>query len=530
MQPLTIKIDHKTIHVPPGTTVMNAAAKAGVVIPSMCYKEGFHNHPSCMICVVKDAKTGNLFPSCAVTVTDGMEITTMDHEIHESRKEALELLMSDHVGDCEGPCRLGCPAVMNIPLMNRLIAQGKFREAIKVVKEDIALPLVLGYICPAPCEKVCKRNQIDSPVSICQLKKFVASEDLTGDQPWFPEKENPTGKNIAIIGSGPAGLSSAFYLTIKGHQCTVFEKDELPGGTLRTIGEDRLPHNVIDAEVDYLRKYGVHFHLNKIITKQVFEDELTGKFDAVVLASGVPEGQNSGFLGLEYHQTGLIANPETFETLHPGIFACGSVMRKQNMAVRTVQQGKDAARTVDRWLKGLKPQIIEWKFNSKFGKLKPEEVTEYLKESVPDGRITPVNGELKGFNIAEAVKEASRCLHCDCRKPETCKLRIHSFDYHVEKKKYPGNERNLVKKYFTHETIVFEPEKCIKCGLCVEIAASEPDLTGLAYIGRGFTVKIGIPFNEALKVSLQTAAAKCAEACPTGAIAFKIREEYTLLK
>lgn len=459
-----------------------------------------------------------------------MEVITMDAEIHESRKEALELLMSDHVGDCEGPCRLGCPAVMNIPLMNRLIANGEFSEAIKVVKEDVALPFILGYICPAPCEKVCKRNQIDSPVSICQLKKFVAAEDLTGERPWFPEKENPTNKKIAIIGSGPAGLASSFYLTIKGHQCVIFEKAEFPGGTLRIIGEDRLPHLVIDTEVDYLRNFGVHFQLNKNITPEVFENEILGKFDAIVLAAGAPEGQNTGFLGLEYHQPGLIANPETFETRHPGIYACGSIMRKQNMAVRTVQQGKDAARTVDRWLKGLKPQIIEWKFNSKFGKLKPEEFEEYLKESVPDNRRNPAKGELPGFEVNEAIAEAKRCLHCDCRKPETCKLRKYSFDYHVERTKYLTGSRNKITKSFTHESIVYEPEKCIKCGLCVEIASSEPKLAGLSYIGRGFTVKIGIPFSTELGEALRKTASACAEACPTGAIAFKTGEEYTPMK
>jgi len=527
---VTITIDNQTIHFQFGTTVLQAAASAGVEIPSMCFKPGFHNHPSCMICVVKDKKTGNLFPSCAVEAVDGMEVITMDAEIHESRKEALELLMSDHVGDCEGPCRLGCPAVMNIPLMNRLIANGEFSEAIKVVKEDIALPLILGYICPAPCEKVCKRNQIDSPVSICQLKKFVAAQDLTGEQPWFPKKENPTGKKIAIIGSGSAGLANSFYLTIKGHQCSIFEKEEQPGGTLRTIGEDKLPHHVIDAEVNYLRKFGVHFYLNKNITTQVFEQEILGKFDAIVLASGAKEGQDTGFLGLEYHQPGLIANPETFETRHQGIFACGSVMRKQNMAVRTVQQGKDAARTVDRWLKGLKPQIIEWKFNSKFGKLKPEEFAEYLKESIPDNRQIPAKGELPGFDVKEAVAEAKRCLHCDCRKPETCKLRIYSFEYHVERKKYPGEARNSIKKYYTHETIVFELEKCIKCGLCVEIASSEPALAGLSYLGRGFTGKIGIPFSTPMGEALQKTASACAQACPTGAIAFKIGEEFTPMK
>ena len=109
-------------------------------------------------------------------------------EAAKSRKEALELLLSDHVGDCEAPCVPSCPANMNIPLMNRLIAEGKFDESLKVVKETIALPLILGYICPAPCEKACRRGQIDDPVSICILKKYVAAEDLREDS-YLPEKQ-----------------------------------------------------------------------------------------------------------------------------------------------------------------------------------------------------------------------------------------------------------------------------------------------------------------------------------------------------
>jgi NADPH-dependent glutamate synthase beta subunit-like oxidoreductase len=112
-----------------------------------------------MVCLVKDNKTEALVPSCAMQVTNGMDITASDQEVMIARRQALELLLSDHVGDCEAPCSLACPAGMNIPLMNRLIGEGRFTEALNVVKEDIALPYVLGYICPAPCEKACRRNK-----------------------------------------------------------------------------------------------------------------------------------------------------------------------------------------------------------------------------------------------------------------------------------------------------------------------------------------------------------------------------------
>src|SRR5664279_3858390 len=147
-----LKIDNKDISVPEGTSVLEAARSAGISIPTMCYKEGHENHPSCMMCVVKDQKTGNLFPSCAIKAVEGMDLLNNDPDVLEARRDSLELLLSDHVGDCEAPCSLACPANMNIPLMNRLIASKNFPESLRVVKEEIALPYILGYICPAPCE------------------------------------------------------------------------------------------------------------------------------------------------------------------------------------------------------------------------------------------------------------------------------------------------------------------------------------------------------------------------------------------
>lgn len=125
---IKLKIDNKSVEVPEGTSVMEAAKAAGIHIPAMCMDEELDHFTSCMLCLVKDA-TGRMFPSCSVAASGGMRITTDDEEIREGRRIALELLLSEHVGDCEAPCQLGCPAHMNIPLMNRLIAGENGRKA-----------------------------------------------------------------------------------------------------------------------------------------------------------------------------------------------------------------------------------------------------------------------------------------------------------------------------------------------------------------------------------------------------------------
>jgi len=192
------------------------------------------------------------------------------------------------------------------------------------------------------------------------------------------------------------------------------------------------------------------------------------------------------------------------------------------MAVRSVAQGKAAALSADHYLKTGKPGPAHQMFNSSFGRLLETEFGEYLKESPAAARLEPAKGFTGGFTEAEAIKEAARCMNCDCRKPVTCKLRIYADEYQAHQKRFAGNERKLISKSLQHEFVVYEAEKCIKCGICVEITKSEHELQGLTYIGRGFDVRINVPLGGSMEGALVRTGKKVIEACPTGALACKI--------
>jgi ferredoxin len=500
-----IKIDNKDIEVSVGTTVLKAAESVGIHIPSMCYLDGCSNHPTCMVCMVKDLKSGKMMPSCATKVVDGMNLASEDAEVFEARREAVELLLSDHVGDCEAPCRVACPAFMDIPKMNRFIAQGKFDEAIAIVKEDIALPHILGYICSAPCEKVCRRKDVDEAVSICVLKRTVAEE---AENSFLPNVKSSSGKKIAIVGSGVSGLAASFHILKEGHACSLFEKESILGGTLQTaINKGEMPQNVLDSEISILQKLGLEIKLNSPINTANFES-IRKEYDAVIIASGQNSDEITN-LNLDFK-----GEKEAFRTNLPDVFACGSVLRVQKMAVKALAQGKEAAHVVILFLQGQELEVTKRKFNSRFGVLRQTEALEYLKEAVEGNRK-----EIKTTD--DAIAEAARCLHCDCRKMDNCKLRDCAETYQVDRRKFLLGDRESLKKHFNHESIVYEPEKCIKCGLCVEIAEKNNELTGVTFIGRGFDMEMAVPFNQNMNQALTQTAQKCVEACPTGALALK---------
>ena len=215
-----------------------------------------------------------------------MVIRTNTERVIESRKTNLELLLSNHTGDCRPPCVLACPGQTDCQGYVGLIANGEYEKALELIKDKIPLPAALGRVCPHPCEEACRRGLIDEPISIQQLKRFAADMDLEGEV-FVPECEEDTGKSVAIIGGGPMGLSAAYFLRQMGHDVTIFESMPNAGGMLRYgIPEYRLPKAVLDEEIATIESMGVEIITNTKVGVDIPFETIRSDYDAVLLGIG----------------------------------------------------------------------------------------------------------------------------------------------------------------------------------------------------------------------------------------------------
>jgi ferredoxin len=415
---------------------------------------------------------------------------------------------------------------MDIPTMIRQIEEKRFEEAIITVKKDIALPAVLGRICQAPCEKGCRRRLHDNPVSICFLKRFVADVDLALDSPYRPAQKNRSGKRVAIVGTGPTGLSAAYYLLQAGHDCHLYDKNPLPGGMLRYgVPENILPKSVLDSEIERISELGAEFRMEHSLGREMEFEELKNTYDALVLALGTIDPLLFEDEHLKLTNRGLAVNRKTFETTIPGVFAGGNVLGESRMAIRATAHGKDIAVSVEQFLSGLEVAGSPKRFNSLMGKIEKEEIGEFLKEAQEYNRIVSEGGVDCGFLEAEAVKESTRCFHCECRKQDSCRLRQYSEEYDADQRRYRFDQRRKFEKNIQHEHVIYEPGKCLKCGMCVRITEKEKEQLGLAFVNRGFEARVETPFNEPLNRGLLKTAKECIEACPTAALSWRVRSD-----
>lgn len=303
---IKIEIDGKKLCVEEGTTLLRAATDNGIKIPDLCYDGRVELYGACGLCVVEVEGIPKLLRACSAKATDGMVVHTKTPRTVSARKTALELLLSDHDGDCRAPCTLACPANTDCRGYVGLIANGEYEEAARVIKEKVPIPASIGRVCPHPCEKKCRRQYVDEPISLAALKSFAADMDMASENAFVPTPAPNTGKRVAIAGGGPAGLTAAYFLRLAGHDVTIYDAMPKMGGMLRYgIPEYRLPKRVLDAEIRQIEALGITFKNNTKIGADVNLAELQAANDAVLIAAGAwnsskmrAEGENlEGVLG-----------------------------------------------------------------------------------------------------------------------------------------------------------------------------------------------------------------------------------------
>lgn len=440
---VSLQLDGRSVMVETGSTLLAAARLLGIPIPTVCHREGLEPAVSCMVCVVRDARTGRMLPACSTVAVEGMQIDASGAEVRQARRMAVQLQLDRHAGDCVAPCELACPCRIPMPKVLRALRAGDVAAAHRWVAERCALPRSTARACLAFCESACRRKAIDHPLSLCELHRQAADAEA----PPPPRATTPNPRRIALGDASPAALGCAHRLCLLGHEVTVAEPPN-PGN---------LPSAAFEADLEELARMGIRF----VAT----EGELDhAAFDAVLGVGSFPEHQEA----------------------HP--------------LVRALATGRDVADRLLLRLAGLPDALAH-------------------PRACMAGRLTPAELDALRAETQEERGDAWRCLHCDCRAAEDCRLR-EAADL-LGAWRVPAPPRPAIKPDYSHPTLVHEPNKCIACGVCLRIARKAGEPVGLSWHGRGADVRVAPPFGRGWADALTHSAADCVAACPTAALAWK---------
>jgi len=273
----------------------------------------------------------------------------------------------------KSPCQNACPAGIDVPRYIRLIAEGKFGEAVAVVREKVPFPAVLGYVCLHFCEAKCRRGEIDESLAIRLLKRFAAEHD-TGLWKQNSKVLPPSGKKVAVVGSGPAGLTAAYYLTKLGHEVTVLEASPVVGGMMRLgIPEYRLPREVLDREIEEIKAVGVEIRTNNKV--ESLDDLFQQGCNAIFVSIGANRGIDMGIEGED--TAGAVSGVDFLREVNLG--------KKVDVGNKVLVVGGgntaiDASRTALRL--GAKEATIAYRRTRAEMPASAEEISEALKEGV----------------------------------------------------------------------------------------------------------------------------------------------------
>ncbi len=285
---VTLTINGLEVTAQEGLTILEVARRSDIHIPSLCSVDGKNSEEPCDICLVEVEGIDAPVRSCETKAENGMVVVTDSPALCSLRQEKLALISSNHFGDCRAPCNLTCPGQINVQGYIAHIAKGEYEEALRLIYERNPFPYSVGRVCPRFCETRCRRILVDEPISINHLKRFVADWTMMKNIDLNIKRDKFTGKRVAVIGGGPAGLTSAYYLARRGHDVTVFEAMPKLGGMLQYgIPEYKVPRNVLEFETSMILRMGISVRLGQKWGEDFNLQDLRDQgFAAILLAVG----------------------------------------------------------------------------------------------------------------------------------------------------------------------------------------------------------------------------------------------------
>ncbi len=497
----TLTINGRSVSVPDGSLLLRAIRQAGFQVPTLCSCDERKPLSSCYLCAVQVEGHSALQPACSARARDGMVVTTDSPPVLRHRRITLEMLFSEHAGDCEAPCTLASPARLDIPRLLRHVQAHNPNAAARLLMAALPFPEIAGQSFMRSSEKACRRNSCDSAVGIGAVVSHLARSGAA-DTALSPVSDD--AQPVAVLGAGPAGLAATAFLHMRGYRVTLFGTVRNEDWTALT-SDGTVPDNLLQNDISRITTRAADNNQSGITVADFAQlQHFASDYAAVLLTA---EGARQ-----------MNIDPERQPQPDPPLFLDTHSLGQKLGLPALCARVRETISTLNQTVRSRTGETPPPAFNCSLGRLRDDNEKQQLLAgaSAADQPVSAKTAEASD-SAEVAAEEARRCLHCDCRKADTCRLRRAADEMAMPRPKNAAT-RHALEIVRTEVGLLFQPGKCIQCGRCIEITETEGEPVGLTWLGRGFDVRVSPPPGYCWSEALQNTTEQCAEACPTAAL------------